>query len=208
MTDLIFYTNPMSRGQIIRWMLEEVGAPYDTEILDYSSSMKGDEYRAINPMMKVPAIVHHGRVVTECAAICAYLAFVFPEAGLAPREAEKADYYRWFFFGAGPLEQAVTNKAAGFEPSEERQRMFGYGHYDLAVNTLADHLKSRNYICGDRFTAVDVYVGSQVMWGTQFGTLPKIDSFVAYADLLSQREAYRRGKNIDNQLIAEIQAAG
>jgi glutathione S-transferase len=208
MAELTFYTNPMSRGQIIRWMLEEVGAPYDAEILDYASSMKGDEYRAINPMMKVPAIVHHGRVVTECAAICAYLADVFPEAGLAPREAEKADYYRWFFFGAGPLEQAVTNKAAGFEPTEERQRMFGYGHYDLAVNTLADHLKSRNYVCGDRFTAVDVYVGSQVMWGTQFGTLPKIDSFVAYADLLSQREAYKRGKDIDNRLIAEIQAAG
>jgi glutathione S-transferase len=208
MAELTFYTNPMSRGQIIRWMLEEVGAPYDTEILDYASSMKGDEYRAINPMMKVPAIVHLGRVVTECAAICAYLADVFPEAGLAPREAEKADYYRWFFFGAGPLEQAVTNKAAGFEPTEERQRMFGYGHYDLAVNTLADHLKSRNYVCGDRFTAVDVYVGSQVMWGTQFGTLPKIDSFVAYADLFSQREAYKRGKDIDNRLIAEIQAAG
>ena len=208
MAELTFYTNPMSRGQIIRWMLEEVGAPYDAEILDYASSMKGDEYRAINPMMKVPAIVHHGRVVTECAAICAYLADVFPEAGLAPREAEKADYYRWFFFGAGPLEQAVTNKAAGFEPTEERQRMFGYGHYDLAVNTLADHLKSRNYVCGDRFTAVDVYVGSQVMWGTQFGTLPKMDSFVAYADLLSQREAYKRGKDIDNRLIAEIQAAG
>ena len=208
MAELTFYTNPMSRGQIIRWMLEEVGAPYDAEILDYASSMKGDEYRAINPMMKVPAIVHLGRVVTECAAICAYLADVFPEAGLAPREAEKADYYRWFFFGAGPLEQAVTYKAAGFEPTEERQRMFGYGHYDLAVNTLADHLKSRNYVCGDRFTAVDVYVGSQVMWGTQFGTLPKIDSFVAYADLLSQREAYKRGKDIDNRLIAEIQAAG
>jgi len=208
MTELTFYTNPMSRGQIVRWMLEEVGVPYDTEILDYASSMKDEAYRAINPMMKVPAIVHHGRAVTECAAICAYLADVFPEAGLAPREAEKADYYRWFFFAAGPIEQAVTNKAAGFEPSEERQRMFGYGHYDLAVNTLADHLKSRNYVCGDRFTAVDVYVGSQVMWGTQFGTLPKIDSFVAYADLLSQRQAYRRGKDIDNQLIAEIQAAG
>lgn len=208
MTELTFYTNPMSRGQIVRWMLEEVGVPYDTEILDYASSMKDEAYRAINPMMKVPAIVHHGRAVTECAAICAYLADVFPEAGLAPREAEKADYYRWFFFAAGPIEQAVTNKAAGFEPTEERQRMFGYGHYDLAVNTLADHLKSRNYVCGDRFTAVDVYVGSQVMWGTQFGTLPKIDSFVAYADLLSQRQAYRRGKDIDNQLIAEIQAAG
>jgi len=208
MSDIIFYHNPMSRGQIIRWMLEEVGAPYDTEILDYASTMKADGYRSINPMMKVPAISHNGKIVTECAAICAYLADVFPEAGLAPREEEKADYYRWMFFAAGPLEQAVTNKAAGFEPTAERQRMFGYGHYDLAVNTLSDHLASRPYVCGSRFTAADVYVGSAVMWGTQFGTLPKLDSFVAYGERLSQREAYRRGKDEDNQLIAEIQAAG
>ena len=208
MTDIIFYTNPMSRGQIIRWMLEEVGAPYDTEILDYSSGMKGEAYRAINPMMKVPAIAHNGRVVTEAAAICAYLADVFPEAGLGPREDEKADYYRWMFFAAGPLEQAVTNKAAGFEPTTERQRMFGYGHYDLAVSTIADHLTAREFVCGSRFNAADVYVGSAVMWGTQFGTLPKLDSFVAYAERLAQREAYRRGKEEDNRLISEMQAAG
>ena len=207
-SEIIFYHNPMSRGQIVRWMLEEVGAPYDTEILDYASGMKGDEYRAINPMMKVPAIAHNGRVVTEAAAICAYLADVFPEAGLAPREEEKADYYRWMFFAAGPLEQATTNHAAGFEPTQERQRMFGYGHYDLAVNTLASHLDGREYVCGSRFTAADVYVGSAVMWGTQFGILPKLDAFVAYGDRLGQREAYRRGKDEDNQLIAEIQAAG
>jgi glutathione S-transferase len=207
-SDIIFYHNPMSRGQIVRWMLEEVGAPYDTEILDYASSMKSEEYRAVNPMMKVPAIRHIGKVVTECAAICAYLADVFPEAGLAPRDDEKADYYRWMFFAAGPLEQAVTNKAAGFEPTAERQRMFGYGHYDLAVNALAEHLAGRAYVCGSRFNAADVYVGSAVMWGTQFGTLPKLDSFMAYGERLARREAYRRGKDEDNQLIAEIQAAG
>jgi glutathione S-transferase len=208
MSDIVFYHNPMSRGQIVRWMLEEVGAPYDTEILDYASSMKDEGYRAINPMMKVPAISHNGKIVTECAAICAYLADMFPEAGLAPRDNEKADYYRWLFFAAGPLEQAVTNKAVGFEPSTERERMFGYGNYDLAVNTLADHLAGRDYVCGSRFTAADVYVGSAVLWGVQFGTMPKLDSFSAYADRISQREAYRRGKDEDNQLIAEMQAAG
>ena len=208
MSDIIFYHNPMSRGQIIRWMLEEVGAPYDTEILDYASTMKGDEYRTINPMMKVPAISHSGKVVTECAAICAYLADVFPEAGLGPREEEKADYYRWMFFSAGPLEQAVTNNFAGFHAAEQQQRMFGYGNYDLAVKTLADHLASRPYVCGSRFNAADVYIGSSVMWGTQFGTLPKLDSFMAYGDRLSQREAYKRGKDEDNQLIAEMQTAG
>ncbi len=208
MSDIIFYHNPMSRGQIIRWMLEEVGAPYDTEILDYASSMKDEAYRAVNPMMKVPAISHNGKIVTECAAICAYLADVFPEAGMGPRENEKADYYRWLFFAAGPLEQAVTNKAVGFEPSAERERMFGYGNYDLAVNTLANHLADRDYVCGSRFTAADVYVGSAVLWGVQFGTMPNLDSFVAYADRVSQREAYQRGKDEDNQLIPEMQAAG
>src|SRR4030095_12158741 len=133
MSDIIFYHNPMSRGQIIRWMLEEIGAPYDTEILDYASSMKSEEYRTINPMMKVPAISHNGKVVTECAAICAYLADVFPEAGLGPREEEKADYYRWLFFAAGPLEQAVTNNFAGFNAKEEQKRMFGYGRCGLAA---------------------------------------------------------------------------
>jgi glutathione S-transferase len=207
-SDIIFYHNPMSRGQIIRWMLEEVGAPYDTEILDYASTMKGDDYRAINPMMKVPAIRHRGRIVTECAAICAYLADVFPEAGLGPREEEKADYYRWMFFAAGPLEQAVTNNFAGFTAKDEQQRMFGYGNYDLAVSTLADHLAGRDFVCGSRFNAADVYVGSAVMWGTQFGTLPKLEPFIAYAGRLGQRSAYQRGKDEDNQLIAEIQAAG
>ena len=207
-SDIIFYHNPMSRGQIIRWMLEEVWAPYDTEILDYASSMKGDEYRRINPMMKVPAISHRGRVVTEAAAICAYLADVFPEAGLGPRDDEKADYFRWLFFAAGPLEQAATNKAAGFEGNEQQRRMFGYGYYDLAVNTLADHLAKREYVCGSRFNAADVYVGSAAIWGTQFGTLPKLDSFLAYAERLSQRDAFKRGKEEDNRLIAEMQAAG
>lgn len=207
-SDIIFYHNPMSRGQIIRWMLEEVGAPYDTEILDYASTMKSEEYRAVNPMLKVPAITHKGRVVTEAAAICAYLADAYPEAGLGPRDEEKADYYRWMFFAAGPLEQAVTNNFAGLKPSDEQKRMFGYGHYDLAVNTLADHLAGRDYVCGARFNAADVYVGSAVMWGTQFGTLPKLDPFTAYVERLSGREAYKRGKDEDNQLIAEIQAAG
>ena len=206
MADLIFYTNPMSRGQIVRWMLEEVGEPYDAKIVDYGV-MHDEAYRAVNPMMKVPAIVHGGKIVTECAGIIAYLADVFADAGLGPRADEKADYYRWLLFAAGPIEHAVTNKANGFEPSAEKGRMFGYGSYDLAVQTLANHLAGRDYVCGDRFTAADVYVGSQVLWGTQFGTLPKLDSFVAYGERLSSREAYRRGKAEDMRLIAEMQPA-
>lgn len=207
MADIKFYTNPMSRGQIVRWMLEEVGQPYDSEIVDYGV-MHDDAYRAINPMMKVPAIVHRGRTVTECAAIIAYLADAFPEAGLAPRDDEKADYYRWLFFAAGPIEQAVTNKANGFDPTPEKGRMFGYGSYDLAVNTLADHFATNAYVCGDRFTAADVYVGSQVLWGTQFATLPSLQPFLDYGARLSDRESYTKAKAIDGKLIAEMQAAG
>jgi glutathione S-transferase len=205
MAALTFYTNPMSRGQIVRWMLEEVGEPYDTHIVDYAT-MHDEAYRAVNPMMKVPTLVHRGRTITECAAIIAYLADVFPDKGLGPTDDEKADYYRWLFFAAGPIEQAVTNHANGWDPSPERRRMFGYGTYDEALVTLADHLANNDYVCGSRFTAADVYVGSQVLWGTQFGTMTPLPPFKPYADRLAAREAYRRGKAIDEELIAEMNA--
>lgn len=207
-----FYTNPMSRGQIVRWMLEEVGEPYTQHIVDYavladnSAVMQDDGYARINPMRKVPAIAHDGAVVTEVAAICAYLADVFPTAGLGPRDGEKADYYRWLFFAAGPVEQAVTNHYAKWDPNPEQQRMFGYGSFERALDTLAAHFADHAFVCGDRFTAADVYVGSQVMWGTQFGTMPKRPEFLAYGERLSGREAYRRAKDIDGKLIAEMQA--
>jgi glutathione S-transferase len=199
--DLVFYTNPMSRGRIIRWMLEEVGCDYDTEMLDYASTMKGDAYLAVNPMGKVPAIVHKGRVVTECAAICAYLADAFPDAALAPALDDRADYYRWLFFAAGPVEQAVTNKAAGFEPTAERGRMFGYGNFDLAIDVLEKAVTAHPHVAGDRFSAADVYVGSQIGWGLQFGTLPRRDAFVAYADKLMGRDAYKRAMAKDDALM-------
>lgn len=207
-----FYTNPMSRGQIVRWMLEEVGEPYTQHIVHYDEkgdgtvSMKDAAYAAVNPMKKVPALVRDGQTVTECAAICAYLADAYPDKGLGPREEEKADYYRWLFFAAGPVEAAVSNHANGWDPSPERERMFGYGTYDRTVDTLAAHFATHDYVCGPRFTAADVYVGSQVLWGTQFGTLPARPEFTAYAARLSERDAYKCGKDIDNALIAEMQA--
>lgn len=206
MTSLIFYTNPMSRGQIARWALEEAGAAYEQHIVAYGPEMKGADYRAVNPMGKVPAIVHDGKVVTECAAICAYLAEAFPDAGLAPNAQERGDYYRWMFFGAGPLEQAVTNRSMGWEAAPEKQAMVGYGSFDLVVDTLAGWLESHDYICGDRFTAADVYVGAQVDWGLMFGTLPDRPAFSAYAARLRSRPAYIRAKAIDNDLIEAAKA--
>jgi len=204
MSEIIFYTNPMSRGQIARWMLEEIGAPYAQRILDFGTTMKAPDYLAINPMGKVPAIVHDGHVVTECGAICAYLAEAFPAAGLAPNPDERADYYRWMFFAAGPVEAAVSNHAAKVATPPEMQRMYGYGTYEQMVDALASAVAGKAYICGDRFTAADVYVGAQILWGTQFGTLPDRPEFAAYRERLVAREAYGRAKAIDEALIAEM----
>lgn len=202
-----FYTNPMSRGQIARWALHEAGADYEQHLLDYASTMKGNAYLAVNPMGKVPAIVHRGKVITECAAICAYLADTHADADLAPRDEERADYYRWLFFAAGPLEQAVTNRAMGFAPSEEQGRMAGYGSYDLAVSVLDSMLSERDYVCGDRFTMADVYVGAAVSWGVTFGTLPSSDALSRYSARVTDRDPYRAAKAIDDALIAVQQAA-
>jgi glutathione S-transferase len=204
MPDLIFYTNPQSRGRIIRWMLEEVGQPYETQIIDYDE-LKNERYLAVNPMGKVPAIKHRGHVVTECAAICAYLADAFPESMLGPRADEKGDYYRWLFYAAGPVEQAFTNHAMKWEVPPERERMFGYGNYDRVVSVLDELFRLRNYVCGDRFTAADVYVGSQIMFPMQFGMLPERESFLKYRERLQQREAYKRANEIDEQIIATRQ---
>ena len=198
---LTFYTNPMSRGRIVRWMLEEVGAPYETVVLEYGTTLKAPDYLAINPMGKVPAIVHDGKVVTEGAAICAYLADAFPDAGLAPPIGERADYYRWLFFAAGPVEHAVTNKSLGVAPEGRQQTMAGYGNFDLAVDTLEKAVAAKPYFAGDSFSAADVYAGSQVAWGVQFGSLPKRPAFEEYLGRILSRPAYERAGKIDDALI-------
>ena len=206
MSELTLYTNPMSRGQTARWMLEEVGEPYETVVLDYGSSMKAEPYLSINPMGKVPAIAHRGKVVTEVAAICCYLADAFPQAGLAPDPADRADYYRWIFFTSGPVEAAFSNKAAGWEPTPERQRMFGYGNYDLAIDTLEKALTDKQYVAGNRFTAADLFVGANVNFMLQFNLLDPRPVFTDYAARMTDRDAYRRARDIDGKLIAEMQA--
>ena len=205
-TNLKFYTNPQSRGQIVRWMLEEVGQPYDTEILTYDGTLKGDAYRAINPMQKIPAIVHNGKVVTEVAAICLYLADAFPAAGLAPPPAERADYYRWTFFASGPIEAAFSNKVAGWEPTPERERMFGYGNFDRAVDTMEQAVTGKRFIADDKFSAADVVVGSQIGFMLMFKLLEPRPAFTAYIASVTDRDAWRRGKQLDEEAAAALPA--
>jgi glutathione S-transferase len=201
--ELVFYTHPMSRARIVRWMLEEVGHPYRTELLDYGTSMKAPAYLAVNPMGKVPAIRHGDTVVTEGAAICAYLADAFPEAGLAPPPGHRrrGPYYRWLFFAAGPLEAAATNRALGFVVPEGRERMAGYGRYADVMNTLEGLLSEGGYVAGESFTAADLYLGSHLGWGMQFGTLEKRPAFERYVGRLMVRPAAVRAREIDDALI-------
>ncbi|MXP27249.1 glutathione S-transferase [Porphyrobacter algicida] len=207
MAEYTFYTNPMSRGQIVRWALHEAGADYDTVLVDWAD--KPSEFVATNPMAKVPTLVHHhgghDHTITECAAICHYLAEMTAN-DLLPRKEEKADYFRYLFFAAGPVEQAVTSRAMGWSVDDpQKQGMLGFGSYERAMDVFDGMLSNRDFVCGDRFTMADVYVGSQVDWGLSFGSMPERASFTAYAERVRTRDAYKAAKAIDMQLIAEKQ---
>jgi len=207
--ELVFYTNPRSRGRIVRWMLEEIGQPYRTEVLDYASTMKAPAYLAINPMGKVPALRHGDAVVTECAAICAYLADAFPQAGLAPPpgDHQRAAYYRWLFFAAGPVEAAVSNKAFGFIVPPEREGTIGYGTFERVMQTLEQAVSTGDYLTGERFTAADVYLGSQIGFGLMFGTIEKRPAFEHYVQRLHTRPAFTRARELDDALMPKQAAS-
>ncbi len=196
---LTLYTHPMSRGRMARWMLEELGEPYDTVALDYGPTMKAAAYLAINPMGKVPAVVHDGQVITEVAAICTYLADAFPKAGLMP--ADKASFYRRMFFAAGPLEYAVTNTSLGWTPTPEKQGRVGYGTLSHVVDTLTGHLAQHPYFCGETFSAADIYVGSQIGWGLRFNTLPANETLQAFWQRIATRPALTRANAADDALM-------
>lgn len=199
MDRLTLYTNPMSRGRIVRWMLEEIGQPYEVVVLDYGPSMKTPAYLAINPMGKVPALTHGARVVTEGAAICTYLADAFPQAGLMPED--RAAFYRWMFFGAGPLEAAVVNRSLGVVVPPEAKGRVGYGSLEEVLAALKARLAASDYLAGPDFSAVDVYVGAQIAWGMQFGTIPAEPEFAAYAARIMARPAALRAKAADDALM-------
>ncbi|KQT42039.1 glutathione S-transferase [Aureimonas sp. Leaf454] len=203
---LVLYTHPMSRGRTARWMIEEIGVPYRTEILDFGSTARAPDYLAVNPMGKVPAIRHGDTVVTETAAICAYLADAFPEAGLAPPLPDRGAYYRWLFFAAGPIEAAAANQALGVDVPADKRGMVGYGSMEAVVAAAQSAVSATPFIAGERFSAADVYVGASIAWMTQFGIFPKTPAFTAYWDRIKDRPALQRANGIDDALIAERKA--
>jgi glutathione S-transferase len=200
---VVFYTHPMSRGRIVRWLLEEIGEPYETKLLDYGTSMKAPDYLAVNPMGKVPAITHRGAAITECGAICTYLADAFPRAGLAPGldDLTRGPYLRWMYFAAGPMDAAATNKALGFEPPAERKSLLGYGSLGDVLDTVEAALTHNAYLVGGKFSAADLFVASSLGWGMMFGTFEKRPVFEAYVQRLDARPAAIRANAIDDALL-------
>ena len=203
MAEFTFYTVALSRGQMARWALHEAGADYEQVVMDWGT--RPASYRDINPMNKVPALVHHhgghDHVVTETAAIVHYLAESHPQAGLLPDSHERAAYFRWLFFAAGPLEQAVVAQAMGWQVPEGKSGMAGFGSIDLTLDALDGWLSAHDFIAGARFTMADTYVGSQFVWGLRFGSIPERPSFKAYVERITQRSAYGEANAIDASLI-------
>jgi len=207
---LVFYSSPMSRGRIVHWMLEEVGVPYRFEVVNLESQdQKKPGFLAVNPMGKVPAIVHRGTVVTECGAICAYLADAFPAARLAPPVDSplRGTYYRWLFFGGTCVEAAVIDRMLS-RPPASRPGALGYGSYDDTVATLEKALTPGPYILGPQFSAADVYVGSQIGFGMMMKALEPRPAFKDYLDGLQERPAYKRFMEKSDQIAGEMKKAG
>jgi glutathione S-transferase len=206
--EVVLYYNPMSRARIAHWMVEEVGAPYRMELVSFDKGEhKKAGFLAVNPMGKLPALVHRGTVVTEAGAICAYLADAFPAAGLAPAPgaAERGTYYRWMFFGAGCVEPALMDRMTS-RPAPPRPSSNGYGCYEDTVNTLEKAVTPGPFILGDRFSAVDVYVGSQIGFGMRMKSLEPRPAFASYLARIGERLAYKRANEQAETFTAQMAA--
>ena len=204
MAHLTLYHAAPSRSSIAQWMLEEIGEPYDLRVL---SLKDGDNrkpaYLAVNPMGKVPALRHGDTVITEAAAICCYLADVFPQAGLSVPigDPRRGTYLKWLFFGPSCVEPSITDKA--FKRAEAPPRgALGHGDYDTVMDVLADGVRTGPYLMGQQFTAADVVIGSGLRWGMQFKLVPERPEFVAYTRRLAERPALNRATEKDAALMA------
>ena len=207
MSELIFFHYPLSRARIVHWMLEELGAPYTIKFINLEQGEhKRPEFLAVNPMGKLPAIKHGDTVITEAGAICAYLADAFPAANLAPSAGspERGTYYRWMFFGSGCVEPAMTDRLFN-RPQVERPSALGYGSYDDTLNAMEKALSPGPFILGERFSAADVYVGSQIMWGMRMKALEPRPAFQKYVGMLMERPAFKRVVAQNDQYMKQLQ---
>lgn len=206
---LVLYTNPMSRGRIAHWMLEEVGEPYEVRLLRLDKrEHKSPEYLKLNPMGKVPTLVHDGHVVTEAAAICAYLADAFPAKRLAPALGDPArgTYLRWLFFGAGCVEPAVIDKAFSRPVPADRPGVMGYGTYKDTLDALETAITPGPFILGQQFSAADVYIASQIGWGLMTKGIEPRPTYLKYMEIVNQRPAMQRTNKQNDEFLAKLKA--
>lgn len=202
MAKLTLYHAAPSRSSIVRWMLEELGEPYDLHLLSLAKGeQRAPSYLAVNPMGKVPALKHGDTVVTEAAAICTYLADEFPHARLnvPPGDPRRGAYLKWLFFSPSCIEAAITDRAF---PRQEQPRpgTLGYGDFDTVMNVVAKAVEPGPYLIGEQFTAADIVLGSTLRWGMMFNLLPKRPEFAAYVGRLEQRPALERATALDQEL--------
>jgi glutathione S-transferase len=194
--DILFYHNPRSRAQIAHFMLEEVGAPYTIMPIAFENGEnRGADFLKINPMGKLPTIVHRGVTITETAAIIGYLADAFPAAGLAPATDDpmRGRWYRWLVFGASAFEPALLDTM--LKRPEVSKMTAGFGSYDDVLNAIEnDALATGDWILGDRYSAADVYLGAELAWASSFGApgLTEKPRITAYIDRIKARPAYQR----------------
>ena len=202
MAKLTLYHAAPSRSSVTRWMLEEIGEPYEIKLLRLSEGdQQKPDYLAINPMGKVPALQHGDVVITESAAICTYLADAFPQARLNVPigDPRRGIYLKWLFFGPGCLEPAVIDRAAP-RKEEPRRAMLGYGDFDTVMNVLAKAVEKGPWLMGDQFTAADVVIGANIRWGMIFKLLPERKEFLDYSARIAARPAAQRAEAKDKEL--------
>src|SRR5215475_13569143 len=204
MATLTLYHAVPSRSMVTRWMLEEVGEPYDVHLVSLAKGEnRAADHLAVNPMGKVPALRHGDVVITETAAICTYLADAFPKAGLSVPigDPRRGVYLKWLFFGPSCIEPAMTDRA--FPRKEEARRgMLGYGDFDTAMEVVAKAVEKGSYLMGEQFTAADVVIGSTLRFGMMFKLLPERPEFTAYVGRLATRPALQRAEAGDKELAA------
>jgi glutathione S-transferase len=202
MAKLTLYHAAPSRSSVTRWMLEEIGEPYEIKLLRLSEGdQQKPDYLAINPMGKVPALQHGDVVITESAAICTYLADAFPQARLNVPigDPHRGIYLKWLFFGPGCLEPAVIDRAAP-RKEEPRRAMLGYGDFDTVMNVLAKAVEKGPWLMGEQFTAADVVIGANIRWGMIFKLLPERKEFLDYSARIAARPAAQRAEAKDKEL--------
>ena len=201
----VLYHMPQTRGGTTMWMNEELGDVCDVKLINMKASeQKSPAFLKINPMGKIPALVHDGVAVTEAAAICAYLADVFPQAGLAPaaNDPKRGAYFRWMFFAPSCIEPMMLDKFA--QVKRENTASVGYGSEADVLNAVKIAIGDGPFLLGEKFTAADVVFGSTLNFAMMFGAIEKTEPFASYAGLLTARPAFKRAMEKNATFMKEL----